>query len=73
MENKDLVLDLVEWIAERPRTYEDVMQAWRSTCPRLTIWEDALDAGLVRLVTEGSATFAHATDTGREFLRESGR
>ena len=37
MENRDLVLDLVEWVAERPPAYRDLMDAWRSSCPRLTI------------------------------------
>lgn len=44
---------LLEWIAARPRTYAEVMDAWRSTCPRLTIWEDVLDAGYVRIETNG--------------------
>lgn len=42
-----LILDLLEWIGATPRSYEDVMNAWRTSCPRLTIWEDALDAGLL--------------------------
>jgi hypothetical protein len=37
------------WVAARPRTYADAMEAWRSTCPRLSIWEDALGDDLVRL------------------------
>jgi hypothetical protein len=41
-----LVRDLLEWIAARPRTYSDVMDAWRTSCPRLTVWEDANDRGL---------------------------
>lgn len=44
-----LTLDLLEWVAERPRCYEDVMAAWRTGCPRFPIWEDALDDGLIRL------------------------
>ena len=41
------MLDLVEWVAARPRPYDEVMEAWRTSCPRLTIWEDAVDRGLV--------------------------
>jgi hypothetical protein len=37
------------WVAFRPRTYADAMQAWQSHCPRFTLWEDALEAGLVDL------------------------
>lgn len=49
MENEALVRDLVEWVAACPRSYQDVMQGWRTSCPRLTIWEDAVDARLVVL------------------------
>ena len=37
------------WVTERPRLYADVMEQWRSSCPRLSVWEDASIAGLVRL------------------------
>ena len=39
--------ELLAWIAERPRTYAETMDAWHSHCPRLLVWEDALAAGLV--------------------------
>ena len=42
-----LLLDLLEWIGAEPRTYTDVMNAWRTSCPRLPVWEDANDRGLV--------------------------
>ena len=42
-----LTLQLLAWIAARPRTYGETMEAWRTTCPRLTIWEDAVSDGLV--------------------------
>ncbi len=38
-----LLLDFVEWVANRPRTYAEAMEAWRTSCPRLTIWEDSVD------------------------------
>ena len=44
-----LMLDLVGFVADRPRPYAEVMEAWRTNCPRLTVWEDALEAGLVEL------------------------
>ena len=40
---------LLAWIAEGPRTYPETMEAWRTSCPRLSIWEDALADGLVRI------------------------
>jgi hypothetical protein len=42
-----LVLDLLDWLASRERTYEEVMDAWRTSCPRLQVWEDANDRGLI--------------------------
>lgn len=42
-----LILDLVEWLAESPRDYAQTMAAWRTSCPRLPVWEDAVDRGLV--------------------------
>ncbi len=44
-----LTRDLLEWISSRPRTYAETMEAWRSHCPRLLVWEDALVSGLVRV------------------------
>ena len=42
-----LILDLLEWVANGERSYEEVMDAWRTSCPRLPVWEDANDRGLV--------------------------
>src|SRR5262249_48856945 len=42
-----LVLDLVEWVGRRERSYQDTMDAWRTSCPRLPVWEEANDHGLV--------------------------
>lgn len=44
-----LILDLLEWLANGDRTYEDVMDAWRTSCPKLTIWEDANDRALIAI------------------------
>ena len=42
-----LVRDLVEWVAKEPRAYAEVMEAWHTNCPRLTVWESACDRGFV--------------------------
>jgi hypothetical protein len=44
---ESLILDLLDWLTVRDRTYEEVMDAWRTSCPRLPVWEDANDRGLV--------------------------
>jgi hypothetical protein len=41
--------EFLTWVARCPRTYTDAMGAWRSSCPRYTVWEDALAAELVRV------------------------
>jgi hypothetical protein len=49
-----LTLQFLAWVADGPRTYAEAMEAWRSTCPRLSIWEDAILDGLVAF--DGGAT-----------------
>ena len=44
-----LVAQFLRWLEERPRSYTDTMDAWRSNCPRLSAWDDALEDGLIRL------------------------
>jgi hypothetical protein len=69
-----LILDLVEWVAKTPRSYADVMEAWRTSCPRLTVWEDAVDRGyLVRERTPGGSVIVTVTSHGVKFLRDNGR
>jgi hypothetical protein len=48
-----LLLQLLQWIVSRPRTYEEAIEAWRSNCPRLAVWDDALSDGLIRIVRNG--------------------
>jgi hypothetical protein len=48
-----IMLQFLTWVADRPRTYSETMEAWRSTCPRLSVWEDAIIDGLVQC--EGNA------------------
>ncbi len=69
-----LVLDLVEWVAASPRTYAEVMEAWRTSCPRLTVWEDALDGGLlVRTALPGASPGVAVTRAGFDALARAGR
>jgi hypothetical protein len=65
-----LTVQFLAWMAERPRTYAETMEAWRTSCPRLSVWEDATMAGLVRL--EGNAdrqTVVKLTPAGQAALR----
>lgn len=47
-----LMLQFLEWISSRPRTYEEAMEAWKTSCPRHPVWEDALINGLIRIVSD---------------------
>ena len=47
---ENLILDLLEWVGRKERTYQETMDAWRTSCPRLPVWEDANDRGLVETV-----------------------
>ena len=44
-----LMLQFLSWISDRRRTYTEAMNAWQSTCPRHTIWEDAMIDGYIEL------------------------
>ena len=70
-----LVRELLTWVSERPRTYEETMQAWRSHCPRHPAWEDASIDGLVEVVDGGGGMAASRvvlTAKGSAVLLNSG-
>jgi D-3-phosphoglycerate dehydrogenase len=64
-----LIADLVAWVAKEPREYLEVMEAWRTSCPRLPVWEEANARGLITRVRDsrGMAT-VRITDAGTAFL-----
>ena len=69
--NEALTRQLLHWLGQQPRPYADTMEAWRTSCPRLTIWEDAMTAGLIERVP-GSSTRAaqvRVTAAGQAYLR----
>ena len=69
-----LLLDFVEWIAREKRAYSEVVATWRTSCPRLTIWEDAADRGYVaRETVAGRGLFITVTADGEKLLRAHGR
>ena len=59
-----LTLQLLEWVAARPRTYHETLDAWRTSCPRLSVWEDAVIGGVVEC--RGGTVLL--TDRGRLLL-----
>ena len=61
-----LLSDLLAWLARDARPYDEVMEAWRTSCPRLPVWEDANDRGYV----EQSRGVVRITPAGRAFLAQ---
>jgi D-3-phosphoglycerate dehydrogenase len=66
-----LILDLLQWLEAAPRPYGEVMEAWRTSCPRLPVWEEASDRGFV---VRGGATpegvLVSVSSAGRAHLRQ---
>ena len=68
---ENLVFEFLTWVADRPRTYEEAMDAWQSHCPRQTIWEDAIIDGLVRIdgTSQPQGSQILLTERGETLLR----
>jgi hypothetical protein len=65
-----LILDLLEWIGPSRRPYAEVIEAWRTSCPRLPVWEDANDRGfIVRARAPGQGVLVSLSAAGAEHLR----
>jgi hypothetical protein len=67
---ESLILDLLEWLARQERSYDEVMDAWLTSCPKLPVWEDANDRGLVTLDLHGSRRVVRLTPAGLTFLEQ---
>jgi len=60
-----LMLEFLTWVSTRPRTYTDAMAAWQSSCPRHTIWENAIIEGYVDLDRQANLPDPELTLTPR--------
>jgi hypothetical protein len=65
-----IMVQFLAWVADRPRSYAETMDAWRTSCPRLSVWEDAVIADLVRLEGEGGRA-VKLTEGGAAVLRQA--
>lgn len=78
-----IMIQFLAWLTDRPRNYAQTMDAWRSSCPRLSVWEDAIIEGLiridnnanrsVRLTPRGSAVLARPQTQTVEQVRKPGK
>ena len=64
-----LILDLLEWIGPNARPYAEVIEAWRTSCPRLPVWEEATDRGFIVRHSEPGRETVAVTVLGAAHLR----
>jgi hypothetical protein len=65
---ESLILDLLDWLAKGNSSYEEVMDAWRTSCPRFPVWEEANDRGLVVRENVNGRCVVRITSSGRDLL-----
>lgn len=64
-----LTFDLLSWIDGRTRSYEETIEAWKTSCPQLAVWDDAVSDGLVRIDQRpGQGAIVVLTALGRTTL-----
>lgn len=69
-----LIVDLLDWIGPQPRPYAEVIDAWKTSCPRLPVWEEANARGFIgRQHENGGAAMVSVTASGNAFLGEHQR
>jgi DNA-binding PadR family transcriptional regulator len=64
-----LILDLLVWVASGEKSYEEVMDAWRTSCPGLPVWEDANDRGLIATERVNGRSIVRITPSGLALLQ----
>jgi hypothetical protein len=67
---ENLILDLLEWVGRKERTYQETMDAWRTSCPKLPVWEEANDRGLLETAPANSHSLVRLTPAGLALLEE---
>ena len=65
---ENLILDLLDWLEWKERTYPETMDAWRTSCPRLPVWEDANQQGLVETAAVNGHLVVRVTTAGLSLL-----
>jgi hypothetical protein len=66
-----LILDLLEWVGPNPRPYDEVLDVWRTSCPRLPVWEEATDRGFIaRHRAPGGGALVSVSPAGADHLRK---
>jgi hypothetical protein len=67
---ESLILDLLEWIGPQSRPYREVIEVWRTSCPRLPVWEEANERGFIDHYYDfGRGKLVIVSPQGQEHLR----
>jgi hypothetical protein len=69
---ENLIVDLLSWLTAREKSYDEVMEAWRTSCPKLPVWEDANERGFVAIEQIGERRLVKITLAGAAFLARKG-
>jgi len=69
----NLLLDLVEWVGMKERSYQEALDVWRTSCPKLPVWEEAIDQGLLERDFANGRWLVRVTPAGLALLQERGR
>jgi len=70
---ESLILDLLEWVIKGEKTYDEVVDVWRTSCPKLQVWEDATDRSLVSTEIVNGRCIVKVTAPGLALLERAGR
>ena len=62
--------ELLLWLEREPRTYSEAVEVWRTSCPRLSVWEDAIADRLIEVVPTRSSAGVVVTTLGRTALAD---
>jgi D-3-phosphoglycerate dehydrogenase len=63
-------VELLSWISVRVRTYDETIDVWKTNCPGLSVWDDAITEGLVNVERDpGNGQIVTLTPAGRAALR----
>ena len=65
-----LIFDLLEYVARQERRYDDVIEAWHTSCPRLPVWEEANERGLVARARANGDAVVRITAAGAALLEQ---
>lgn len=65
-----LIADLLEYVARGERRYDEVIEAWHTSCPKLPVWEEASERGLITRARVNGHAIVRITDAGTAFLEQ---